>query len=169
MGFEHAKEDEQGTDHHASAAFSRLAMDDNDRSLIILLPFTLVCRLVILLHPLQEQSCIHTESEDFLKIGHIMIQEGESTDAKWAHRLLEVVILGLGAQVVNLDHIIVMSLQEVYDVRLPVPVQSLESFSWKTARNDSICDVSQIEIVLAGLHSVFIRGDDRSDKVTVAA
>ena len=69
-------------------------------------------------------------------------------------------ILGLGAQVINLDHIIVMSLQEVYDVRLPIPVQPFESFSWETARNDSICDVSQIEIILAGLHSIFIRGDD---------
>ena len=82
VSFEHAKEDEQGTDHHASTAFSRLTMDDNDRRLIILIPFfpsfTCVGRPVILLHLLQEQGCIHTESEDFLQIGHIVIQEGES-------------------------------------------------------------------------------------------
>ena len=87
--FEHAKEDEQGADHHASAAFSRLTMDDNDRRLIILIPvfksFTCVGCSVILLHLLQEQGCIHTESEDFLQIGHIVIQEGESTDGEWAH------------------------------------------------------------------------------------
>ena len=143
-------------------------MNNNDWCLFVLLR-SLVGRLMILLHSLQEQGCIHTESEDFLQIGHIVIQEGESADWEWAHRFLEVVILWFSAQVVNLDHIIVMCLQEVHYVRLPVPVQSLKSFSWETARYNSICNVGQIEIILSRPHSIFIRGDDWTYEITVAA
>jgi len=39
--------------------------------------------LVILLHALQEKSRIHTEREDFLKICHIMVKEGELADREW--------------------------------------------------------------------------------------
>ncbi len=84
VGLEHTQEDEQGADHHASSALACLAVDDNDGKLLIHVIFEGI-RSVILLHSLQEQGRIHTKSEYFLQIGHIVVQERKSTDGEWAH------------------------------------------------------------------------------------
>ena len=93
MRLEHAEEDEERADHHACATLARLTVDHNDRLRREIFPLVinvklvsfarllfLLLELVILLHSLQKEGCIHAESEDFLQIGDIVVEEGELAD-----------------------------------------------------------------------------------------
>ena len=37
---------------------------------------------MVLLHSLQEKGCIHAESEYFLQVSHVVVQEGELANRK---------------------------------------------------------------------------------------
>ena len=101
MRLEHAEEDKERADHHACATLARLAVDHDDWlgweifALVINVKlvscariFFLLLELVILLHSLQKECCIHAKSEDFLQIGDIVVEEGELADGERFDRVL---------------------------------------------------------------------------------
>jgi len=49
-----------------------------------------------------------------------------------------------------------MLLQKVNDIRLFISVEALEALRRKATSNDSICDVSQVQVVGASLHPPLI-------------
>ena len=153
MGLEHTEKDKERADHHARASLTRLAMHDNDRLLrklllfilkVILVLMDLVRKFVILFHSLQKERCIHAESEDFLQVSDVVIEEREFADREALDRVLRVLVASFGAQVVDLDHVAVVFVEEFYDIGLFVPVETLEAFSWETAGDDTIRDIGQI-------------------------
>ena len=86
VGFKRAQEDKQGAYHHACATFSGLAVHDDDWLLDDLVSAVVVL-LVVLLHSLQEEGSVQAESEHFLQIGDIVIEEGELARREGRHCL----------------------------------------------------------------------------------
>ena len=168
VGLKHAQEDKQRADHHARATLACLAVHDNHWLIEGLINVVIVF-LVVLLHSLQEEGSVQAESEHFLQIGDIVIQEGELACGKGRHSLGRVAVASLDAQVVYLDHITVVLLEELHNVRLPVPVHALKASGGEAARNDAIRDVGQIQVVAAFLQSDLVCGDYRADPVARAA
>ena len=153
MGLEHTEKDKKGADHHACTSLTRLAMHNNDWLLrelllfvfkVILVLMDFVRKFVILFHSLQKKRCIQAESEDFLQVGDVVIEERKLADRETLDRVLGVLVTGFDTQVVNLYHVTVVFVKEFYDIGLPVSVETLEAFSWETACYDSIRDIGQI-------------------------
>lgn len=121
VGFEHAQEDEKRGDHHACATLAGLAVDHYHRLVVMLLADridTHVARrqLVVLLHTLEEQGCVHAKREHLLQVCHVVVKEGELANGEGFDGVEGVLVLGLSTEVVDLDHVLVMPSQEVNDV-----------------------------------------------------
>ena len=153
VGLEHTEKDKEGANHHACAPLTSLAMHDDNRLLwqlllfvlkVILVLMDLVRKFVVLFHSLQKERCIHAESEDFLQVGDVVVEERELADREALDRVLGVLVASFGAQVIDLDHVAVVFIEEFYNVCLLVSVEALEAFSWETAGDDTIRDIGQI-------------------------
>lgn len=95
MRIKHTQEDKERTDHHTSTAFSSFAMD-NDNWLTVLTVSTIMQisgQHMVLLHSLEEETCIEAELEDFLNICHVMVWKGEPAQTEILDRLLWICIL----------------------------------------------------------------------------
>ncbi len=175
MGFKHAQVDQKRADHHACATLASLAMNDDHRlhsnrswwAKILL--FWILRELVILFHPLQEQGSIHAKDVHFLQIGHIVVQKREFADREVSHRVSCILILQLGAQVINFDHRAMVFVKKGQNVGFSVPVETLEAWGWETASYYTISNVGQVKIVAALLKSVFICRDNGSYPVARTA
>jgi len=124
---------------------------------------------MVLFHPLEEQGRIHAKDVHFLKVGHIVVKEGELADRQVADCVSCILVLELSTQVINLDHDSVVLGQERQDILLAVAVQAFEARSGKATRYNTICNVRQIQIVSTCLESLLVSGHNCSDPVASAA
>ena len=146
-------------------------MDYNDRLLVKGVKVTLIgiSQLVVLLHFLKEEGCVQAEVEYLLEIGHVVVHEGELANRERADRVLRVLVLLLSAEVVNLDHLVMLGSQELHNIALSISVETFESTGREAARNYPIRDVSQIKVVITGLEPALVGRDESPDPVAGAA
>ena len=60
-------------------------------------------------------------------------------------------------------------LQELHNVRLPVPVHALKTGGRESTSNDAVRNVGQVQVVAALLQSDLVSGDDLAHPVAGAA
>ncbi|MFO0117747.1 MAG: hypothetical protein ACK521_09095 [bacterium] len=97
-----------------------------------------------------------------------MIKKWEFTDAT-LNAFGRVLVSWLCAKVIDLDHVTVILLQKPHDVTSAVSVKCFSAFCGKTAGDDSIGNISHIQIEVIYLKTGLVRRYFFSDPVKVAA
>ena len=81
---------------------------------------------------------------------------------------MRVLVPDLCTKIVDLDHGTVIILQEVYNVRLFISVETLKTFRWEATRNNTIGYVGQIKIIVTSLEPLLVSRDDGTYPITSA-
>ena len=98
-----------------------------------------------------------------------MVRERESTDRERVNRFLIIFITLLSTKVINFDHFGVVLREKSFQIFLFVPEQSFKALSWESTRDNTVCDVRQVQIELLCDHTVLIGRDYGTDFVHIAA
>jgi len=98
-----------------------------------------------------------------------MVAEGELGDREVLHCLLLVLVLALGAEVVNLDHVSMVLSEKVDNIDSAVSEHRLVSVGRESTGDDPISDVGQIEIVAISNESGLVSGHLLADPVHAEA
>jgi len=157
MVLEHSQEEKKSAYHHAGTSFACFAMDHDDWTTAFRVwAVWPSCQFVVLLHPLQEETGVKAKVEYSLQVGHVVVRKRKPAHTEVFDGFLRVVVLLFGAKVVDLYHVAVVLLQEVDDVCLSISVHAFEPFGRKAHRDDSVRNVSQVQIVPGNLRTFFI-------------
>ena len=164
----HTEEHKKCTDHHACTSLTGLTMDHDNWLHLGGIPavHSSPRHLMVLLHSLQEETGVKAELEHLLQVRHVVIREGEPTDAEVLDGLLGVMILLFSAEIINLDHVMMMEVQEPDDVLLAVSVQAFEALSRESHRDNSIRDVGHVQVETVLFQTCLVRRDNATDPVS---
>ena len=81
----------------------------------------------------------------------LMVRERVLLDREWRYGFQGVLVTILSTQIVNLNHLAMVFLQECNDIVRTIAIEGFKTRSGVARCNDTVRDVGEIQVVLAGL------------------